>query len=557
MLITLRVTNFAIISELEINFESGLNIISGETGAGKSILVGAVNLLLGGRASPELIRTGFEEARVEGLFDVSRVPSVKKILESHGFESGDDLLINRTISRTGRNRVFINGKLATVSLVQQITSGLVDISSQHEHQRLLNPETHLAVLDNFGELSEQLSIYEEEFFRYEALRKKLETLEKEAKNREEQLEFIRYQIREIKKLKLRPGEEEELEKERNLLRHAEHLYSASKESYDLLYGEAGSVLDKLDSIGKNLEELSVIDSETKDFLEILNQCQVNLSELAYSLRDYRNNITFNPGRLSEIESRLHQIQKITKKYGGSSEKTLERLRDLEEKLELLENTSFFIEETRSKMEKVCERLSEKAQNLSDSRKKIAKRFASEVEQNLKELGMPDARFSVHFDKLPDRQFTRSGMDVVEFFFSANPGEELKPLAKIASGGELSRIMLALKVLLSDSQSREILIFDEVDTGIGGKTASLVGRMLREISRNQQVICITHLPQIACFGDIHFSVYKELRNKRTETFIKSLDDGEREIEIARMLGGLEISEKSLAHARELLKLNERT
>ncbi len=557
MLITLRVTNFAIISELEINFESGLNIISGETGAGKSILVGAVNLLLGGRASPELIRTGFEEARVEGLFDVSRVSSVKKILESHGFESGNDLLINRTISRTGRNRVFINGKLATVSLVQQITSGLVDISSQHEHQRLLNPETHLAVLDNFGELSEQLSIYEEEFFRYEALRKKLETLEKEAKNREEQLEFIRYQIREIKKLKLRPGEEEELEKERNLLRHAEHLYSASKESYDLLYGEAGSVLDKLDSIGKNLEELSGIDSETKDFLEILNQCQVNLSELAYSLRDYRNNITFNPGRLSEIESRLHQIQKITKKYGGSSEKTLERLRDLEEKLELLENTSFFIEETRSKMEKVCERLSEKAQNLSDSRKKIAKRFASEVEQNLKELGMPDARFSVHFDKLLDRQFTRSGMDVVEFFFSANPGEELKPLAKIASGGELSRIMLALKVLLSDSQSREILIFDEVDTGIGGKTASLVGRMLREISRNQQVICITHLPQIACFGDIHFSVYKELRNKRTETFIKSLDDGEREIEIARMLGGLEISEKSLAHARELLKLNERT
>ena len=554
MLVTLRVSNFAIISELEINFESGLNIISGETGAGKSILVGAVNLLLGGRASPELIRSGFDEARVEGLFDISQTRQPKRILEDHGFDIEEELLINRSISRSGRNKVFVNGKLATVSLIQKITSGLVDISSQHEHQRLLDPETHITVLDDFGDLTDQLVEYETVFSEYETLQKKLETLQKEALSKEQQVDFIKYQIREIKKLKLQPGEEQELDTERNLLRHAEHLHSASSESFELLYGETGSVLDKLSTIKKNLEELSRIDKSTQNFLEILEQCEINLSELAYAIRDYKNNVTFNPVRLSEIESRLHEIQRVTKKYGGSTEKVLEHLQNLEKKLEQLENTSFFIEETKSKLRKVHEKVYEKASQLSETRKKVAVRFAEAVENNLKQLGMPDARFSVVIEELPERQVNQKGMDTVEFFFSANPGEELKPLAKIASGGELSRIMLAIKVLLSGHQSREILIFDEVDTGIGGKTASLVGRMLHQISKNQQVICITHLPQIACFGDVHFSVYKELVDNRTETFIKRLDNEEREKEIARMLGGLKISEKTLAHARELLNFN---
>ena len=551
MLASLKVINFAIISKLEISFEPGLNIISGETGAGKSILVGAVNLVLGGRASPDLIRSGFDEARVEGLFDISSNENVKNLLEQHGFGTDEELLISRTISRTGRNRVFINGKLGTVSLVQQLTSGLVDISSQHEHQKLLDPETHLSVLDYFGNLSAELAEYEKEYLEYEVLKDRLERLLIEEKTKEDQVEFIRYQIREIKKLNLRPGEEKDLEKERNMLRHAEQLYRAAGESYELLYGESGAVLDKLDLIGKNLEELFRIDKDTGNFLEILELCRVNLSELAYSIRDYKRGITFNPGRLSEIESRLHEISRVIKKHGGSSDETLKHLRMLEEKLQRLENTGFLIEEVRAELEEVEARVRKKAERLSATRQEIAREFARRVEENLRKLGMPDARFSVGFSRLPGNQLNRRGVDVAEFFFSANPGEEVKPLAKIASGGELSRIMLALKVLLSGSESREVLIFDEVDTGIGGKTASLVGKMLSRISTNQQVICITHLPQIACFGDVHFSVYKELRNGRTETFIERLSGKKREEEIARMLGGLAVSEKTLAHAKELL------
>ncbi len=555
MLASLKVINFAIISKLEISFEPGLNIISGETGAGKSILVGAVNLVLGGRASPDLIRSGFDEARVEGLFDISSNENVKNLLEQHGFGTDEELLISRTISRTGRNRVFINGKLGTVSLVQQLTSGLVDISSQHEHQKLLDPETHLSVLDYFGNLSAELVEYEKEYLEYEVLKDRLERLLIEEKTKEDQVEFIRYQIREIKKLNLRPGEEKDLEKERNMLRHAEQLYRAAGESYELLYGESGAVLDKLDLIGKNLEELFRIDKDTGNFLEILELCRVNLSELAYSIRDYKRGITFNPGRLSEIESRLHEISRVIKKHGGSSDETLKHLRMLEEKLQRLENTGFLIEEVRAELEEVEARVRKKAERLSATRQEIAREFARRVEENLRKLGMPDARFSVGFSRLPGNQLNRRGVDVAEFFFSANPGEEVKPLAKIASGGELSRIMLALKVLLSGSESREVLIFDEVDTGIGGKTASLVGKMLSRISTNQQVICITHLPQIACFGDVHFSVYKELKNGRTETFIERLSGKKREEEIARMLGGLAVSEKTLAHAKELLSWNK--
>ncbi len=554
MLVTLRVTNFAIISELEISFEPGLNIISGETGAGKSILVGAVSLLLGGRASPEVIRGGYEEARVEGLFDISGNRAVQRLLEVQGFDSGDELLICRIISKTGRNRVFINGKLGTVSVAQQVTSGLVDISGQHEHQKLLNPETHLPVLDNFGKLDDEVLSYEKDYVEYENLKKTLEELVREEKTREEQVEFIKYRIREIKKLNLRAGEEDELEKEQNLLKHAEQLHLAARESYELLYGETGSVLDKLDAIRRHLEVLSRIDGDAGNFLETLELCRVNLTELAYSIRDYKSGISFNPERLAAIESRLHEIQRVVKKYGGSSKKALQHLNKLEEKLQQLENTSFFIDEVRRKLEKIESEVRRKAERLSRLRKPIAERLAREVESNLKKLGMPSARFSVIFDRLPENQFNRRGMDTAEFFFSANPGEELKPLAKIASGGELSRIMLALKVLLSNSESKEVLIFDEVDTGIGGKTASLVGKMLNQISENQQVVCITHLPQIACFGDVHYSVYKELRDRRTEAFIKRLTEEQREKEIARMLGGLAISEKTLAHARELLNLN---
>ena len=552
MLVTLRVTNFAIISELEINFEEGLNIISGETGAGKSILVGAVNLLLGGRASPDLIRSGYDEAQVEGLFDIGRSPSVQNILREKGFDSGEELLISRSISKTGRNKVFINGKLATVSLVSEITSGLVDISSQHEHQRLLDPDTHIWVLDNFGQLNDELRDYQVLYFQYEGLKRKLEKLSREAKNKEEQEDFIKFQIREIRKLNLKPGEEEELERERNLLKHAELLFSASSESYDLLYGETGSILEKLSVVKKNLEELSQIDKSVSSFLEMLNESQVNLSELAYSIRDYKNSIVFNPTRLADIEGRLHEIQRVTRKYGGSTASALQRLRELEEKLEVLENTEFLLEELKLKLKKKFDLVYNKARSLSESRKRAARRFAKAVEKNLQQLGMTEAKFSVRFKEIPGVQVNEKGIDIVEFYFSANPGEELKPLARVASGGELSRIMLALKVLLSDNQSRETLIFDEVDAGIGGKTASLVGRMLSKISKNQQVICITHLPQIACFGNLHFTVFKKVKNKRTETFISKLGSEEREKEIARMLGGLKISDRTLAHARELLK-----
>ncbi len=563
MLSELVVHNFAIISKLHVTFDPGFTVITGETGAGKSILVGAVNLLLGGRASQEMIRTGAEEATVEALFTFESPMILAPRLESLDVELSTELLIKRTVSRSGRNRVFINGRLATLSQLQALATGLISISGQHEHQILLNPDIHLDLLDQYGNLgSDVLSVakaYGEWAQRLESLKK----LQRMKEQRQEQIDFMRFQLQELEGARLVPHEDEELQAERKLLQHAAVLHEAAETVYRLLYRDHGSVLEKLTEITKHLEIIVGIDPSQKQALDHVEQARIHAEELSFLVQRYAGSIRFDPGRLAEVEDRLAVLGRLAKKYGPTVEDMIRKREDLRKALG--EDADVAWEESVLQKEVVQaeEHLLALAEELSRKRQAVATELRGEVENILARLDLPKARFDVAFSHAVEDtahgfagRVTPKGIDRVEFLLSANPGEALKPLAKVASGGELSRILLALKTLLSRQGEAETLIFDEVDTGIGGRTAELVGRQLQDLSRRFQVICITHLPQIACFGTHHYRVSKESTGDTTQTMMTRLEPRERVSELARMLGGVTITDQTLAHAREWLDRAQR-
>ncbi len=555
MLKELSIQNFAIIRNLDIQFREGLNVLSGETGAGKSILVGAINLILGSRASQEMIRTGAAEASVEAVLTVPPGSLCRQILDTWEMESGAELIVRRAVSRTGRNRVFINDQTASVQQLQQLSPLLISISGQHEHQLLLDQETHLGLLDAFGGL-EPLCQGVREI--WSAWAQKKEQLARTRRAREEgaaKMDFLRFQLQELEAAKILPNEDEELGREREILRNAAGLSEASQRALGSLYSEKGAVLERLSEIQKELSSISRIDPSQEVLLEYLVQARINLEELSHLLGTYSGQIVFSPARLAAVEERLALLGRLGKKYGPGANEMIARMEELRALMGQESESGLREEEIEKDLDELHRRYLEAAGDLSQKRSETSERLSRQVELSLAELDMQRARFntSLMIAKNGDEPlFSPSGMDRVEFLLSANPGEDLKPLAKIASGGELSRILLALKSLLSRNGEAETLIFDEVDAGIGGRTAELVGLKLKRLADRHQVICITHLPQIACHSGSHFLVKKETAGTETSTSIRMLAESERCEELARMLGGVSISETVREHAKELLE-----
>lgn len=548
MLTDLFIKNFAIIDNLHVSFGPGLNILTGETGAGKSIIIGAIELILGGRATADIIRTGADEAVVEALFDLSGQDAIMAALAETGVDGNGELLVKRVIGRSGKNRVYLNGGLSTIAMLSETARLLVNIYGQHESQTLLRPENHLALLDGFaglGGLRAEVSALFEEYRRTRAEIKRLEEGEREAARR---MDLLAFQSTEIGAAELRPGEEDELVRERQLLSHAEKLFQSSQWAFETLYGGEQTILGLLNDVRTRIADIALIDDTLGTLAENLQSMCIQLEDAGLSLRDYAGKVEADPRRLQELNDRIDLLHRLKKKYAPTVEEVILFKEQVDRELEMLTNS----EQTRRDLDKTLSEaenmLNERAKELTSKRHEAALAMKCAMEKELHELAMKNARFDVSLETLSEPR--TSGMDKVEFLFSSNPGEAPKPLSRIASGGELSRLMLAMKQVHPESDV-PTLIFDEVDSGIGGAVSALVGKKLKKVCRRQQVLCITHLPQVAAFADHHFKVEKKVGEGRTSTQVASLGGDQRVFEMARMLGGIKISEKTLEHAREMI------
>ncbi len=562
MLINLKITNFAIIKNLEITLRPGLNILSGETGAGKSIIINGVNLILGGRASADLIRTGCEGARVEALFSFPQNRVLKELLSELDIPYEGELLIKRIISREGRNRISVNGSMATLQMLTRLSSLLISISGQYEHQRLLKPENHLFLLDDFAGLVPERETLTLAFNDVVLLKDRIRRLEKDIQGIAEKQELTRFQIQEIEAVEITPHEDDALMAEKKRLQHAEDLLVMITNGYETLYEKNDSVLSAISKCLKQLNQGADMDTRIAPVRDQLQDLEAGIEDIAYSLRDLEKTIHMDPQRLEEVMERLELLNRLKRKYGPALDdvlNTLVKLKntmfDMREKDQLLEqlHNDRLVRETK---------LIKKASDLSEKRKQTAKALEKAVEKELQFLHMKETRFQVGFNNLETEEgslkdMRAEGFDNIEFLISPNVGEDLRPLSKIASGGELSRIMLAIKTILARKTSVETVVFDEVDSGVSGATAEAVGKKVLSLARFHQILCITHLPQIASKGLHHFLVKKQVDKGRTHTTISALDTKARELEIARLLGGEKISEHALANAREMLNPQAQT
>ncbi len=554
MLRELRIQNFTIIENLELNFSEGLTVLTGETGAGKSILVDALELLLGGRASIDQIRTGNKEAILEAAFSpFPKHPVIDQLGEMGLLKSGDDeILIRRIISRSGKGRSYLNGGLIPQGLLQQLGDTLVDIHGQHEHQSLLREENQLDLLDAYGGHIPLRSTYQQNYERLLALKHEREELQSLEQDRTRLEDLLQFQKQEITSARLRPGEEEELLQERQLLSHAERLSALTAEAYGSLYETDGSILSQLSRIEFLIHELSQIDPRLEEAVSLTTEAGANLKEITERLRDYRDQVEYDPGRLEEIEDRLHLIGRLKKKHGGTVEAVLATLKRVEEELGGLSSREERLSQIDVQEREQQSKVRDLARKLTQKRSRSSKTLGKEMQQELKPLRMGRTTFDVRIKPLGEEEgLGPKGADEAAFMIAPNPGEEIRLMNRIASGGELSRIMLALKVILSDVDRMPTLVFDEVDAGIGGAVAEVVGERLKTIAKRRQVLCITHLPQIAAYATTHVAIEKQVDGGRTTVRASFLSDHERVEEIARMLGGREITPVAVKHAQEML------
>jgi len=563
MLQELSIRNFAIIDDLHIRFSDGLTILSGETGAGKSIIINAVNLLLGGRVTQRHIRTGSDTAELEAMFHIAEGSKVADALRELGYDPAEGLLIRRVISRKNRHGIYLNGHLATAGVLSTITENLASISGQHANQRLLREEHHLQTLDQFGDLVGLRSQVHDSFDEIMPLIHKLQELRTLQDRQAEQVHLLQFQRNEILDAATRPGEDEELEQERKRLKHGEQLHQAALGALGILYDDPGAVVERLSEVRRDLDRVTELDPVLVPKSQAIAEATIHLEDITENLRSYLNTLELDEGRLEIVEDRLFLLQKLKRKYGESLEGVLAHLGTINSDLMEIENISDRISDTEGAIATLNDRLRSLALRLSRKRQRAADILSKRVEKELSTLGMADTRFAVLLEKNPsagmpndllrvdDSGITDTGIDRASFLIAPNVGEALKPLASIVSGGELSRVVLALKAILAERESVETVVFDEVDAGIGGTVAEVVGRKLSSLSRHYQTICITHLPQIARFGDHHIRIFKRVDHGRTFTVMQSLGEAERIEEIARMLGGLTITEATRRHARELL------
>jgi DNA repair protein RecN (Recombination protein N) len=564
MLKNLRIRNYALVEDLEVEFDSGLNVLTGATGAGKSIIVGAVNLVLGERASSDVVRTGFDNAIVETTFEPKSDHVFKNLLNQLGINCPDNILIiRREVSGKGISRCFVNDRQITLGSLKSIGDRLADLHGQHEHQSLLNVGRHIEYLDDYGDLNDLLTSVSQNYYRLKEKQKQLEELEKSKKQDQERKALYDFQIKEIEQANPSLGEEEKLIQDKKILENIEELYQLSSSIYQNLHEGEGSIQERLAISSKEIKRGKELDSRLKEPKENLDSCLIQLQELSRFLEGYKDSLEFDPERLEMIRERLNLINTLKKKYGNTIDEILNYAAKIKEDLNKIENKDQIINELKEEIKKLSDVFKNDSLLLSQKRKTKAIDLAKKIQATLSELGMGKTKFDVKIKSQEDengllemdgkRYFAdEKGMDQVEFFVSPNPGEELKPLAKIASGGEISRIMLALKSILAKADQVSTMIFDEIDVGIGGEVASAVGKSLKNLASSHQVIVITHLQQIASFADHHFKVFKESSKGRTITQIKKLEDQERIKEIARMISGEKISELTLKQAKEMIK-----
>jgi len=543
MLVSLQIRNFALIDAATIEFGEGLNILSGETGSGKSILVQALEVLLGGRGSSDLIRQGEEEAEISGLFATN----------------GEEKSLRRVISRSGKNRAYVNERPVPVATLEEVAEGLVDLASQNEHQILLNSEKHLGLLDAYAGLTEDLQEYRHVLSDYRSVRYEREALEAREREARDKEEFLRFQLRELSEAKIQLGEEEALQTEKSVLKNVVRLGDLCTRGEEALEAGEDSVSERLVRLEKEMRQTAAIDPLFLELSNLLEEGSCQIQEVSRRLRDYAQRLSSDPERLQEMEDRLALISRLKKKHGGSVEALLKNEEEFKRSLGLLDHFQEEIAKVDRRLEDLARRLVEKAKELSKRRQKAARGLSQEVEGELKDLGLPSAKFEFELRRLDrglfenqGRWFGECGVDGGELLIAPNPGEGLHPLAKIASGGEVSRVFLAIKKVLGETRSTETCVFDEVDVGIGGRVAEVIGRNLSQLAAKKQVVCITHLPQIACYADHHFVIQKKTEQGRTLTRVRLLETEQREQEIARMLGGLRITEQAMAHAREMLR-----
>jgi DNA repair protein RecN (Recombination protein N) len=551
MLQFLNISNIALIDDMQVEFESGLNLLTGETGSGKSIIVDALGLLIGGRFSSDLIKTGADRGSIEGLFSVTPNPDLELLLENAGFGAASELIIRRELSATGRNKIFINNQLATQSLLRDLRPYLVDIHGQGDQQTLFNPETHLEILDAFAGNGALRSEVAEAYQRWTALRRELESLRHDEAEKFQLVDTLKFQIAELERAHLTPGEDEKLEEERRRLANVENLTTLCRASYTRIYEDDDAAVARVRHTLKDVEELAEYEASFRDYVEGLETARAVLEDLSFSLRDFADRLEFSPARLAEIEDRLVELSRLKRKYGGSIAASLEHLARSEDRLRQIETSDERERELNVEVGAAHERYLELARKLHKERVRAAKKFEQAVEKGIGEVAIDNARFQVQVNDSVEAA-GQKGIDHTEFYFSANVGEEVKPLARVASGGEASRLMLVLKTVANGSQFPRTIVFDEIDTGIGGRVSEAVGIKLKKLAQSNQVLCVTHQPQIARFADSHLVVQKEALKGRTQVSVGRLDKAGRVEELARMLTGAEITDSARRHAKELLK-----
>ncbi|MBS4217204.1 DNA repair protein RecN [Bacillus sp. FJAT-49711] len=557
MLQELSIKNFAIIDQISVSFEKGLTVLTGETGAGKSIIIDALHLLVGGRGSAEFVRHGENKAEIEGLFFLEdNHPCFVRTAE-FGIDIEEGMMIlRREISSNGKSVCRVNGKLVTISTLREIGSTLIDIHGQHEHQELMDESIHLSLLDQYGsiEIAPALQNYKEIYKQYDATLKKIKQLKLNEQEMVQRLDLLQFQLKEIRKADLKIKEDESLADERRQLSNFEKIYAAIKAGYEGLQGEQHG-LDYISHSMSHLETAADLDKQYEHVLESVTNSYYLLEEAADRLRNELDNLEFNPERLNEIEGRLNEINQLKRKYGSTVSEILEYSSKIEEEIEMLMNRDARIGELESKLSSFEEDLALEGKQLSFLRKKWAEKLTNAIHKELKELYMDKTVFEPVFgkDSENNHDFGKDGLDDVVFYLSTNPGEPLKPLSKVASGGELSRMMLALKTIFSKHQGITSIIFDEVDTGVSGRVAQAIAEKIYQVSKFSQVLCISHLPQVAAMADTHLLISKEAISGRTRTSLEVLGKKDKISEIARMISGVEITDLTKKHAKELLDI----
>lgn len=555
MLNTLTIWNFALLEQVQIDFDKGLNILTGETGAGKSILIDALGAMLGNRLSTDLIRTGADWLRVEAIFSLDNQPRVIDYLNENAIDTTEgELIITRQITSNGRGTILVNGCHTTVAVLKKLGTLLVDIHGQNENLALLNASNQYKLVDGSDDrINVALRAYQQAFKSFKDKEHKLAEKEKSSADKEQKLEMLKWQVQEIEAAQLQENEDEELEREIKKLSNAEKISNYIGEACRNLYGGGSNgigVVSALEEVVENLRDLSRFDDALDNATDAIKEACIQIKEAAYEVRDYGDELEFNPQLLDKLQSRMDVIDKLRKKYGATIEDIMAFKEKAQQQLNDIENFDDDIAALKQEIEKAREEATACADRLTELRKQAGDRLSMAIEEHLHELGMPDARLEIAINEAED--LGSLGADELEILFSANPGQDMRPIQKVASGGELSRIALSIKAVTAfRDDSPASMIFDEIDTGIGGRTAQMVAERIAMVAADKQVLCITHLPQIACMADVHLYINKQVVNGMTSTSVRALTEGERVNEIARMASGVDVSAASLDNAREML------